>query len=203
MNVNCLIKENGFTLKKKTRSRQHPSDTMIGTDCTDDLALITGTPAQAKSQLHSLKQATGGNGFYMSSNKTELMCFISTQSGKLLKLVDLFTYLSSNISSTESNVNRHIGKKWTAIDWLLIIWKSDLSDEMKWDFFQTMAVTVLLCGWPAWTVMKHKEKAWWELHKNVLSCFWQILEAAPHKTAAVLPFTSHLTSYPSKTNKKC
>ena len=29
----------------------------------------------------------------------------------------------------------------------------------------------------------------------------QILEATPHKTAAVWPLTSHLTNYPSKMNK--
>ena len=47
----------------------------------------------------------------------------------------------------------------------------------------------------------HKEKAIWELHKNVMCCFEQILEATPHKTLAIRPLTSHLTNYPSKTNK--
>ena len=45
----------------------------------------------------------------------KFICFkqegaISTLSVKPLKLVDLFTYLGSNISSTESDVNIHIGK---------------------------------------------------------------------------------------------
>ena len=31
----------------------------------------------------------------------------------------------------------------------------------------------------------HGEKASWELHKNVMCCFGHILEAAPHKIAAV------------------
>ena len=71
------------------------------------------------------------------------MCFkqrgtISTLSGKLLKLVDQITYLSSNISSTENDVNICIGKAWTATDKLLIIWKSDLSNEIKQDFFQAV-----------------------------------------------------------------
>ena len=51
---------------------------------------------------------------------------------KPLKLVNQFTYLSSNISSTESNVNTCIGKAWTVVDRLTIIWKSDLLDQMKW-----------------------------------------------------------------------
>ena len=77
----------------------------------------------------------------MNANKTEYICFecegaISTQSGKPLKLIDKFIYLSSNILSTESDVNICLVKVWTAIDKLLIIWRSDLSDEKKWDFFQ-------------------------------------------------------------------
>ena len=47
--------------------------------------------------------------------------------GKPLKLVDQFTYLGSNISSTESDVSIRIGKARTTFDRLLIIWKSDLS----------------------------------------------------------------------------
>ena len=39
-----LIKENGFTLK--ARSRRYPSETMIDADYADDLALLTNTPPQ-------------------------------------------------------------------------------------------------------------------------------------------------------------
>ena len=38
----------------------------------------------------------------------------------------------------------------------------------------------------------YREKAKWELHKNVTSYNEQILEATSHKTAAVRPPTSHL-----------
>ena len=55
-----------------------------------------------------------------------------------LKLEDLFTYHGSNISSTESDVNIRIGKALTVIDRLLIIWKSDLPDKIKRDFFQAV-----------------------------------------------------------------
>ena len=34
--------------------------------------------------------------------------------GKPLKFIEQFIYLSSYISSTESNINMHIGKSWTA-----------------------------------------------------------------------------------------
>ena len=40
-----------------------------------------------------------------------------------------------------------------------------------------------------------REKARWELHKDAACCFEQLLEAAPHITAAVWPLTSHLTNH--------
>ena len=49
-------------------------------------------------------------------------------------LVDQFTYLSSNFSSTESHVNIHLAKAQTTTDRLATIWKSDLSDKTEWDF---------------------------------------------------------------------
>ena len=52
----------------------------------------------------------------------------------------------------------------------------------KWDFFHTEAVLVLLYGCTAWILL---EKVCWELHKNATCRFKQILEAAPHRIAAV------------------
>ena len=75
-------------------------------------------------------------------------------SGKRLELGKLFTYLGSNISSTESDVNIHLVKAWNAIDWLSIIWKFDLFDWTKRDFFPTVAVSILLCGCTTWMLTK-------------------------------------------------
>ena len=47
------------------------------------------------------------------------------------------------------------------------------------------------------------EKARWELYKNAMSCFQQILNARPYKTEAVQLLTSHLQNHPNKTNKIC
>ena len=49
-----LIKENSFTLEK-ARSRRYPAKTMRDTDCSDDQALFTNTPAQEESQQRSLQ----------------------------------------------------------------------------------------------------------------------------------------------------
>ena len=79
---------------------------MTDTDYADDLALLANIPAQAESLLHSLEQAAESINLYVNANVLMFMCFkqkeaMSSQSGKHLKLVDQFTYLSSNISSTE------------------------------------------------------------------------------------------------------
>ena len=40
-----------------------------------------------------------------------------------------------------------------------------------------------------------------ELHKNAMSCLEKILEATPHKTAAIELLTFHLKNHTSKTNR--
>ena len=119
---------------------------MTDADYSDDLALLTNTPAQVESQLHSPEQAAGGISLYVNVDKTELMCFrqdrtTSPLRDKPLKLVDQFTYLDSNISSTESDHKIQNEKAWTAIDRLSNIQESSVSDKIKQDFFQAAAMS--------------------------------------------------------------
>ena len=81
------------------------------------------SPAQAESVL---EQAAGGTDIYVNANKIEYICFkekgaISTLTGNPLKLVDQFTYLARNISSTESDVNVRLVKAWNVVEMLSII----------------------------------------------------------------------------------
>ena len=121
------------------------------------------TPSQAETQLHSLERATAGIGLHVNAHKTEYMCFnqtgdISTLDGCSLKLVDKFTYLGSSVSSTEKDIDTWLTKAWTAIDRLSVIWKSDLTDEMKRNFFQAAVVSILLYGCTTWTHKRRMEK---------------------------------------------
>ena len=54
-----------------------------------------------------------------------------TLSGKLLNFVDKFTYISSNISSIESDVNICLISAWTDINSFISKWKSDLSNKLN------------------------------------------------------------------------
>ena len=68
------------------------------------------TPSQAESRLYSLEQAAEGINLYANSNNSDFMRFkrkgaMSNPRGKPITSVDKFTYLGSNISSTENDVN--------------------------------------------------------------------------------------------------
>ena len=65
---------------------------------------------------------------------------ISSQDRTSPKLVDKFTYLGSSVLSTEKDIDTQLMKAWTAIDWLSIIWKSDMTDKMKRSFFEAVVV---------------------------------------------------------------
>ena len=156
------IRDNGFELTKK-RSRRYPAKTITDAEYADDIALLANTHNQAETLLHSLERAAAGIGLHVNAHKTEYMCYnqtgdISTLDGTCLKLVDKFTYLGSSISSTEKDIDTRLTKAWAAIYGLSIIWKSDLTDEMKRSFFQAAVVSILLYGYATWTLTKRLEK---------------------------------------------
>ena len=99
----------------------------------------------AKSQLHGALASTcmqiiqSACDLYSNGAK-------STLSGKQLKFENIFTYLSSNISSTESDLSRSLVIVLKATNRRLIIWKSYQYDKIKRNFFQTLAMSLLLNG---------------------------------------------------------
>ena len=52
-------------------------------------------------------------------------------------------------------------------EWLLVIWKSDLTDKMKRSFFQAVFVLILLYGCTTWTLTKRWRKG---LTATILEC---------------------------------
>ena len=161
------------------------------------LELLANTAAQAESLLHSVEQAVGGNGLYMLI-KQDTCVFkqkgsISSLSGKPLKLVDQFTYPGSNISSTENNANLRLAKAWTAIDKLLIIWKTDLSEKIKRLFLPRHS-----CDYTTtWMQTKRIEKkmettqCWALFYKS-----WK--QPHPKKKTAVRSLATHHTNHSNK-----
>ena len=148
---------------QKERSRRYPAKAITDADYADDIALLANAPAQAETLLHCLERAAAGIGLHVKAHKTEYMCFnqtgdISTLNGSALKLVDKFTYLGSNVWSTDRDIDTRLAKIWTTIDRLSVVWKSDLTDRMKCSFFQAPVVSILLYGCTTWTLTKRREK---------------------------------------------
>ena len=83
-------------------------------------------------------------------------------------------------------------KAWTAIDRLLVIWKSDLIVKIKCFFPSSGHVSTAV-----WMQYMYREKARQQLHKNAVSNIEQVLAEASHKAAAVQPLTTHHENYPS------
>ena len=67
--------------------------------------------------------------------------------------------------------------RWTAIDRLSIIWKSDMADKMKRSFFQAAVTSILLYGCTTWTLTKRLEKKldgnYTRMLRAILNKSWQ------------------------------
>ena len=110
----------------------------------------------------------------------------------------------SSVSSTEKDINTRLTKAWTAIDRLLIIWRSNLTDKMKRSFFQAAVISILLYGCTTRTLTKQLEK---KLNGNYTRMLWAILNKSrrqhPNKAPTIRPPASHHKNHPSWTNQIC
>ena len=120
---------------------------------------------------------------------------------------NIFTYLGSNVSSTEKDIDTRLTKAWTAIDRLSIIWKSNLTDKLKRSFFQAAVVPILLYGCTTWTLTKRLEKKldgnYTKILRAILNKFWQ-----QHRTRHQLyghepPITKTIQARPSRHAGHC
>ena len=86
----------------------------------------------------------------------------------------------------ENEINILLVKAWSAIDRLAIIWKFDLFNKIKQDFFHSVAVSILHYGCTIWMLMKHIEKSYM---RTTQECYIQCAilikscKQHPHKTA--------------------
>ena len=154
-------RELGFTMEKQ-RSRRYPAKTITDVDYADDLALLSDTISEATVLLHHLEKAAKGVGLYVNIKKTEFMSYnqqgnIKSLAGKEIKYVEEFTYLGSNIASSQKDIDIRIGKAWGAIEGLRTVWKSTLPTNLKRYFFRAAVETVLIYGSTTWTLTKQLE----------------------------------------------
>ena len=187
------IKENGSELTKKS-SKRYLAKIIVDANDADDIVILASAPAQVETLLHSLERAATGIGHHVNAYKTEYMCFnqtgdISTLKGSSLKLVDKFTYLGSNVSSTKTDIDTRLRKAWAAINRQSVVWKSDLTDKMKRSFFQAAIVSILLYGCTTWTLTKQLEK---KLDGTNARMLWALLNKSWRQHSTKQQLYSHL-----------
>ena len=123
-------------------------------------------------------------GLHINNSKTEYIKFsqdegdLKALNGESLKNVDDFLYLGSWIDCCSKDVNVRIGKAWSALHKVDIIWKSKLSGCLKIGFFGATVETVLLYGSTAWTSTVSRQKVRRDIYKNGEECD---LATAHHK----------------------
>ena len=137
----------GFTLIQR-KSRRHPAKKISDADYADDIAKLTDYLEDAAKVLHNIEQLTQVIGL-VNSEKTEYMCLNQDASagtkslnGGKVKKVDDFKYLSSYIGTTEQDVNICIAKAWAALNSMNNIWKSNLPNQLKKNFFRAIVETL-------------------------------------------------------------
>ena len=171
----------GFTLQR-AQSRRHPATYLTDANYADDIALFADSPEDAEKLLHILEASAANIDLHVNAKKTEYMTFnvnsdIRSLNQTLLKLVEEFIYLGSNIASSEKDVEVRIAKAWAALDKLATIWNSNLPEKTKRDFFRATVELVLIYGSSTWTLtkslLKRLDGTYTRMLRVVLNISWR------------------------------
>ena len=153
-----------FALAKQ-KGKCYPAMKITDADYADDLAVLADVLKDATCLPHSIEWTGKEIGFYLNADKTEFIWFnqdasegMRSLNGEKIKQVEDFKDLGSYIASTERDVNIRLRKAWDALNELDKIWKSNLPDNLKRNFFRAAVETVLLYGSVSWTLTTHLEK---------------------------------------------
>ena len=178
----------GFTLIQR-RSRRHPAKKISDADYADDIALLTDYIKDAEATLHSVENLAKVIGLFVNATKTKFICLnqnaasgIKSLNGETIVLENDFSYLGSFIASTEQDVNIRLGKAWAALNGMNNIWKSNLPDQLKRNFFRATVESVLVYGSISWTLTS-------ALEKKIDGSYTRMLRAALNKS-----WTDHLSN---------
>ena len=112
----------GFTLHQQ-RSRRHPPKMITDADYADDLCIISDLLNDATILLHRIEEAASKIGLLVNATKTEFMAFNQAHTGsikslrnQIIKAVQEFVYLGSNIASTKRDIEIRLAKAWSALN---------------------------------------------------------------------------------------
>ncbi len=135
-----------------------------------------------KKLLQHLEEAAAKVGLHVNESKTKYMTFnqtgdIKSRSGIILEQEQDFKYLGSWIESSRKDLKTRIGQAWSALSKLDTIWSSQLSREMKINFFHSTVISVLLYGSDTWTLTKEMTRrldgVYTRMLRRVLGYTWK------------------------------
>ena len=139
-------------------SRRTPLVILTDLDFADDICLLTNDVEQAQQLLGQVERECEKVGLELNAKKTEVMTInipghepLATMKSKELAEVSNFKYLGSYIQSSEADLKAKITVVWKALNSMSTVWKSHISDSVKWKFFQATVEIILLYGCEAWT----------------------------------------------------
>ena len=87
-------------------------------------------------------------------------------------ILDQFMYLGSSVSSTKNDFNIRLAKAGNAIERLSLLWKSDLSDKIKCNFFKQRSCHFYYMDAPRRRWLSIKRKSLTETEKECYKLYW-------------------------------
>ena len=141
--------QTGFLITPRRRTR-HPATILTDTDYADDIALTSNTIKEAQLLLQQVEEAAKQVGLHVNDDKTEFMVFnqptesIKSSKGINLKCVSDFKYLGSWIECSKKDSEVRIGLAWSAMNKMSTIWESNLSNDLKIQFFRAAVESILI-----------------------------------------------------------
>ena len=110
-------------------------------------------------------------------------------------------------TSTETDIDTRLTKAWTAIKKLLVMWKADLTDEMKHSIFQAAIMSILQYGCSAWTLTKRLEKRldgnYTRMPRAILNRSWRPHTPKQHLYGHLPPITKTIQIRRTKHGGHC
>ena len=134
-------------------------------DFADDISLLSDSVQKACSLLHEVVHHCLRIGLGMNTKKTKVMAEnvdnpeVRSLDGTLLEVVEDFNYLGAWIASTQKDIRIRRARAWSALHNMNRVWKSEMSENLKWRLFVTTVESVLLYGCEAWALTVKDEKA--------------------------------------------
>ena len=180
----------GFMIQKRL-SRRHPAKYVTDLDLADDIALLSGTMANAQTLLTAVEENAAAVGLHINMKKTEYIRIgdfsndnhptLRVSGGEIAEVTD-FRYLGSWIMSSQKDFVVRRACAYETANKLWRVWKSGCSRHTKIRVFRATVESVLFYGAETWTLTA-------QLTSRICGAYTNLLRKALN-----VPWTDHITN---------